>query len=208
MNKKKFGKIVLSLIVAIVTFIGLLFMQRNILKPNGEVTMIVAKEKIDKRTLIDENNINELFVEKKIDGDLKVDNGVFKKSDLLNKVTDDYIEKNEILASSSFVEDTSLVDMKDPIEVSVRATDISQVVGGVIRANDKINISIINEITKQEEKVIDNVHVSRVFGSDGKEIKASESSSALNINIIIPKVDEKKINDKLGLGIVRVSRIR
>ena len=208
MNKKKFGKIVLSLIVAIVTFIGLLFMQRNILKPNGEVTMVVATQKIDKRTLIDEKNINELFTEKKIDGDLKVDNGVFNKSDLLNKVTDDYIEKNEILASSSFVEDTSLVDMKDPVEVSVRASDISQVVGGVIRANDKINISIINEITKQEEKVLDNVHVSRVFGSDGKEIKSSENNSALNINIIISKEDEKKLNNKIGVGTVRVSRIR
>jgi hypothetical protein len=206
--KKNFGRIIISLIVSIVIFIGLLVIQQTILAPNGTSKVYISNNTIDKGTLINLDNVDKLFKEKKVDGELKVSNAVIDKKDLINKIANTEIEKGSVISNSSFIDkDNVLSKIKNMVETSIKVNDISEVVGGTLRTGDIVNISTVNQITKESESVLENVYVNKVFASDGREINRSDKTSAMTINILISKEDEQKLNKKIILGTIRISKV-
>ncbi|MDU3356017.1 SAF domain-containing protein, partial [Clostridium sp.] len=105
-----------------------------------------AVSDIDKGTVITEENISKLFTEKNnIDGALEVSGAVKTKDDLINKVAKENINKGEVVSNNSFIsKDDKFKDIDDLVEVSFNVSDISQVVGGILRSGDIIDISIID----------------------------------------------------------------
>lgn len=207
--KKNFGRIFISLIVSIVTFVGLLVMQQTILAPNGTSNVFIAKENIEKNTIITADNIDKLFKMKKVDGELKVTNAVTNKKDIINKLVNKNLEKGSVISNNSFIDKNDIISkIKNPVEVSFKVNDISQVVGGTLRAGDIIDVSVTNEVTKENTDVLNNVYVDKTFTNEGKEIKKEDTSSAVAINIIVSKEDEAKLNKEIALGTIRISRIK
>lgn len=206
-NKKNLGRILLSLIVSVVIYIGLLVIQQNVLQPNGTSKVYLANEDITKGTIITDENISQLFKEKKVDSDLKVTNSITDKKELMNKIINEDIEKGQVVSNNNLLNKASLLaSIKDSVEVSVKVSDLSQAVGGTIREGDIINISEINNATKQNEKVLEKVYVNRVFSNEGKKIEKQDKTSAVTINMIIAKEDEEKLNNAIGRGAIRISK--
>ncbi|MBL4932271.1 SAF domain-containing protein [Clostridium paridis] len=207
-NKENFKGIFLSLIVSVIVFIGLLIGQQSILNPNGTTIAYIATSNIGKGTLITNDNIGKLFKTKKVDGELEVDNAIKSKRDLLNKIVNVQVNKGQVVSANEFIDKESvLAKIENPVEASFKATDISQVVGGTIRTGDMINISTINQVTKENENVLNNVYVNRTFSNEGKEVNRGDTTPVVAINILISKDDEAKLNKALGTGQVRVSKI-
>ena len=207
-KNKKFKGIFLSLIVSIIVFIGLLVGQQSILYPNGTSEVMIAKDKIEKGTLITNDNIDKLFEARKVDGELAVNDAAKNKKDLLNKIVNVQVNKGQVVSTNEFIDKESvLVKIENPVEVSFKASDIAQVVGGTIRPGDIINISTINQVTKENENVLNNVYVNRTFSNEGKEVSREDVTPAVAVNILISKDDEAKLNKALGAGQVRISKI-
>ncbi len=208
-KSKKIKITLINLILIIVLFVGMLLVEKNILKPNGSFNGLIAINDVAKGTLITEQNINSLFKEKDdIDGELQV-NGVAKtKEELLNLIANENLNKGEIISMDSFITKNSILkDIKDPVETSFNVTDISQVVGGTLRKGDLIDISVIDNNTNESTEVLKNVYVEKAISSDGKEIDRSSDLSAITINIIVSKTDEAKLNNHISKGGIRVSKI-
>jgi hypothetical protein len=206
--KKNFGRVIISFIVSIVAFIGLLVVQQTILAPNGTSKVYIATEKIEKRTIITNENIEELFKEKYVDGELKVTNAVTSKKDLVDKIANTVIEKGAVISNNAFThKDDILAKIKTPVEVSIKVDDISQAVGGTLRAGDMINLSVVNMITKENEKIFESAYINKVFSKEGKEIKREDVNPVVTINLIISREDEAKFNKAIELGVLRISKV-
>ncbi|MDY3359007.1 MAG: SAF domain-containing protein [Clostridium celatum] len=208
MKNIKPKSLIISACVAIVVFIALLFVEKSLLKPNGTVEGFVAVSDIDKGTVITEENISKLFTEKNnIDGALEVSGAVKTKDDLINKVAKENINKGEVVSNNSFIsKDDKFKDIDDLVEVSFNVSDISQVVGGILRSGDIIDISIIDNNTSESLSVLEDVYVDKAISSDGLQIDRSSDLSALTINILVSKDDSEKLNSYLNKGTLRISK--
>lgn len=208
-GEKKFGKIAISLIVSIILFVGLLLLEKNILTPNGTVNVVVAKTDIKEGTYITESNTEEYFALKEVDGSLDFESSIKNIEDLNGKVIQIPIKKGEIVSNLRYTsKDDILNGIENKVETSVKVDDISQVVGGVLREGDMINIAVVNSTTMENKTILENVYVSKAFSSDGAEVDRYSDTSALVINIIVSSSDEAKLNQALELGTIRVSKIK
>lgn len=208
MKNIKPKSLIISACVAIVVFIALLFVEKSLLKPNGTVEGFVAVSDIDKGTVITEENISKLFTEKNnIDGALEVTGAVKIKDELINKVAKENINKGEVVSNNSFIsKDDKFKDIDDLVEVSFNVSDISQVVGGILRSGDIIDISIIDNNTNESMIVLEDIYVDKAISSDGLQIDRSSDLSALTINILVSKDDSEKLNSYLNKGTLRISK--
>lgn len=208
MKNIKPKSLIISACVAIVVFIALLFVEKSLLKPNGTVEGFVAVSDIDKGMVITEENISKLFTEKNnIDGALEVSGAVKTKDDLINKVAKENINKGEVVSNNSFIsKDDKFKDIDDLVEVSFNVSDISQVVGGILRSGDIIDISIIDNNTNESMIVLEDIYVDKAISSDGLQIDRSSDLSALTINILVSKDDSEKLNSYLNKGTLRISK--
>lgn len=208
MKNIKPKSLIISACVAIVVFIALLFVEKSLLKPNGTVEGFVAVSDIDKGTVITEENISKLFTEKNnIDGALEVTGAVKTKDELINKIAKENINKGEVVSNNSFIsKDDKFKDIDDLVEVSFNVSDISQVVGGILRSGDIIDISIIDNNTSESLSVLEDVYVDKAISSDGLQIDRSSDLSALTINILVSKDDSEKLNSYLNKGTLRISK--
>ena len=208
MKNIKPKSLIISACVAIVVFIALLFVEKSLLKPNGTVEGFVAVSDIDKGTVITEENISKLFTEKNnIDGALEVSGAVKTKDELINKVAKENINKGEVVSNNSFIsKDDKFKDINDLVEVSFNVSDISQVVGGILRSGDIIDISIIDNNTNESMIVLEDIYVDKAISSDGLQIDRSSDLSALTINILVSKDNSEKLNSYLNKGTLRISK--
>lgn len=208
MKNIKPKSLIISACVAIVVFIALLFVEKSLLKPNGTVEGFVAVSDIDKGTVITEENISKLFTEKNnIDGALEVTGAVKTKDELINKVAKENINKGEVVSNNSFIsKDDKFKDIDDLVEVSFNVSDISQVVGGILRSGDIIDISIIDNNTNESMIVLEDIYVDKAISSDGLQIDRSSDLSALTINILVSKDNSEKLNSYLNKGTLRISK--
>ena len=208
MKNIKPKSLIISACVAIVVFIALLFVEKSLLKPNGTVEGFVAVSDIDKGTVITEENISKLFTEKNnIDGALEVTGAVKTKDELISKIAKENINKGEVVSNNSFIsKDDKFKDIDDLVEVSFNVSDISQVVGGILRSGDIIDISIIDNNTSESLSVLEDVYVDKAISSDGLQIDRSSDLSALTINILVSKDDSEKLNSYLNKGTLRISK--
>jgi hypothetical protein len=208
-GEKKFGKIAISLIVAIVLFVGLLVLESSITSPNGTANVVRAISDIEQGTVIDESNKATLFVLDKVDGKYDFETAIRSIDELENMIINSEIKNGEIVSSDRLLDkDSILNDIQNPVETSIKVTDISQVVGGVLREGDIIDISVVNSTTTENKKILENVYVSKSFSSDGKEVDRNSDLSVLTVNIIVSAEDEAKLNQAIELGTVRISKIK
>lgn len=208
-GEKKFGKIAISLIISIILFVGLLVLESNITSPNGKVEVVKAVNNIKEGTVIDENNKDSLFEVVTVDGSLDFETVLRNTDELVGGIIDTEIKKGEIISSKRLIDkDSVLGKIENPVETSVRVTDISQVVGGILREGDIIDISVVNSTTTENEKVLEGVYVSKAFSSDGTEVDRNSGMSVLTVNIIVSPEDEAKLNQAIELGTIRVSKMK
>lgn len=207
MNNVKPKGLIISGLVAIVVFVVLLFVQKSILKPNGTVDGLIAIGDIQKGTIITEQNVDSLFKEKVIDGELQTSNSAKTKSELINQIVKDGVNKGEVISLNSFIEKESiLAKIDNPVETSFNVSNIAQVVGGILREGDLIDISVIDSNTGESTVVLTNVYITKAISSDGVEIDRSSDLSAITINILISQADENILNNNINNGEIRVSK--
>lgn len=206
--KKIYRKLIIIGIVSIIVFVGALYLQKSLLNPNGTSYVVVAQGQIEKNTVVSEDNIDKLFEVEERDSDFIVDNAITNKEQLLNKTIKVPMEGKEQVTFSKVEENNQLESIEKPIEVSLRANDISQIVGGILRTGDLINIVFINEVSKEPEVEFNEVYVSKAFASDGTIIGLGDTTSALTINVIIDASKEKSFNSALAKSNIRISKIK
>lgn len=209
-NKKSFKRIFIALILTIIAWIGLIYLESAIVSPEGKKTVITTINTVEKGKKITKENFDKYFKEKIVNGDMVVEKAATNKEELIGLRAKEELVKGVCVSTLNFTEKYAEIEkIKNPIELSFSVNEISQSVGGILRKGDLINISVNNSYDKTNEVVLNNVLVSKVFKNDGSEIEDWDTtSSATTINITIDKEDESKFNELIALGDIRVGKVK
>ena len=185
--KNKIIAFFISLIITIVSFLFIIYIEQKIFNPNGtEMVYVVNKDELDKNYVINEENFDDLFRSEERRSDQIVKNYVKNKEDVY-----DYMLRIVSV-------DDELNDMVEKREFSVKSSDVASVVGGILREGDKVDVIVTfkegnNLVT---ERRADNLYISKVYDSSGNEINRDDKNKqALGITFTVPSSEVRELKD-------------
>lgn len=198
--KNKIIAFFISLIITIVSFLFIIYIEQKIFNPNGtEMVYVVNKDELDKNYVINEENFDDLFRSEERRSDQIVKNYVKNKEDVYDYMLTSEMYKNEILSIDRIVSvDDELNDMVEKREFSVKSSDVASVVGGILREGDKVDVIVTfkegnNLVT---ERRADNLYISKVYDSSGNEINRDDKNKqALGITFTVPSSKVRELKD-------------
>lgn len=231
------GVIIVSLIVAVVVYAVMLNAEKAALSEYTKGSVYVAAKPIPKGVMITEENRGEYLILKEVDQSLIPTSAITDPAELTDLISVYDIDQGSLLTDGMF--DTVLEitqDMADPVIAGCKADDLYQIVGGVLRAGDRINIYQIDEQAvkaegSQEQPLYDygsdsetekwqeedsttaelvygNVFVQQVFDQAGNIIDGSDSTTpAQRINIYLDNEGVSDFYTALAKGSLRVVKI-
>ena len=117
------------------------------------------------------------------------------------------IEKGVLLTKGMFQPLEEITKgMQEPVVAGFKAEDLSQVVGGVLRAGDRIHIYASEEETTN--LIWENVYVQQVFDASGRAIgNEDKETAAQRINVFLDKDEVEAFYSRLDQGSLKVVKI-
>lgn len=117
------------------------------------------------------------------------------------------VEKGMVLTGAMLQEEVEITgQMEEPVIAGFRAEDLYQVVGGVLRAGDRIHIYCVNRENEEEigEILLENVFVQEVFDQTGTSIEGNDDTTpAQRVNIYLDKENVAGFYTALAQGSLR-----
>lgn len=202
--KNKISAFIISLLITVVSFLFILYIEQKIFNPNGtDMVYVVKADKLEKNHVINEENFDQLFVNQERRSDQIVENYIKDKEDLYGAILTSTMYKNEIISTDKigYIED-DLNELTEKREVSIKATDISSVVGGILREGDRVDLIVTSKSggNIETEKRLENLYISKVYDSSGNEIKREEKSKhAFGITFTVSGETAKEVENAINL---------
>lgn len=202
------GAAVAALVAAIAVFVVMLKLEEKELSQYEKGDVYAASADIPKGQLITGENIEKFIEKKSVDVSLIPDTAVTDLEQIKDLYADCSIEKGVLLTSGMFdTLDDVTKGMSEPVIAGIKADDLYQVAGGVLRAGDRVHIYN----TDENGNIIcgwDDIYVQQVFDSSGNNISGADTeSSAQRINIYLNKPDVEDFYTGLKSGTLRVVKV-
>jgi hypothetical protein len=213
---KKVGKrnilpsaILMALIAALIVYFVLLNAEKEALNDYAKGMILVAVQDIPKGQQITEENVSTYFTQKEIDKDLITDASLTSADQAIGLLAAVKLDKGTILSKNMFDQMNEVTSqMQAPVIAGLKADDLFEIVGGILRSSDRINIYIENEETGEVSLVWENVFVDQVFDSAGSAIPNDDSiTAAQRINIILEKSSTEQFYSALAAGAIRITKV-
>lgn len=212
---KKFGIVLLSLVISIVLFFVMYEVTLNTANPYGTKVVYYALKPISHGTEITKNNVNSYFSTEKIADKIIVNGFVTSEDDLIGKyVKNDIVQGQQISDQNLNATAGILKNIKDLREYSINFSDISEAVGGTIRPGDTIDIistvSSQSQTTATTQLILKNILVDKAITSDGTIISKDEVGSkyaASKLTLDMSAENAAKLDNALALGKIKVMKV-
>lgn len=206
-ERLRLGTILAALAASVAVFAVMVQTEEKVLSEYEKGTVFVAAKVIPRGTMITEQNRSVYFKEQELDrrsipqtalGDPLQTQGLAAVYD---------IDEGTLLTGGMFEERREILEeMEEPCVIGFRAEDLYQVVGGVLRAGDRIHIYSISE-EKETVLIHENVYVQAVFDQAGKQILNEDAvTAAQRINVYLDRADIAGFYTELSAGSIRVVR--
>lgn len=146
------GAIAVGLLLSIIIYAVMLHIEKTALSDFERSTVVVAAKEVPAGQLITVQNVGDYFTQKEIDAKLVPTNAVLATDQMIEQVALYKIDAGTIMTTGmldSFNEITA--SMEEPVIAGFKADDLYQVVGGVLRAGDRIHIYRIVESSEEKE---------------------------------------------------------
>ena len=211
-NGKKDGQIkliILSLAMCAIAFFVLISIEKNMLAGYEKGRAVVVAKEIPARTLITEKNADQYFKVVEMEKTIIPDAGFESLEEVYGYMPEIRLEKGVIPTPAMLTTpEGEIQTMKNPVMAGFSADDLYQVVGGVLRAGDRIHIYSVNRESGNADLVWSDVPVVQVFDSSGEEILGSdEKTAAQRVNIYIEQDNVATLYTELAAGSLRVVKV-
>lgn len=210
-KEKSLTRFVVCLIIAIFSFVALMGVQSYILR-NKQTTPIVvcSVDSIPINTVITKNNIHKYFEVIERDSFQITENNYNSLDDVPEGIIADKMCKNQELLTTNIRSNDEILDYlegSEVVEMSIKVSDIGDVVGGKLRAGDLVNISFIDSKTGEADLLYSKVYVKQALNSSGETLSAdSKTTSATTIILLVNPSMEESIYSALSYGDIKFSR--
>lgn len=211
-------KILISAILACAVTVGLIKYQEQALSKYETVGVVCVKpsvKSLKEGTVINEETVEKYFSVEQRQKNTVSSNALMDMEKLIGKRTSIELCANDVITTAQFSDiNEKLHEISDPVETSINATDLSQLVGGILREGDTIDISVIGDEGQLVYELRD-VYVTKAFDSSGQIIDenlneagdgTTSNENAMIINVIIEKSDEALLDQQLSNGVVRIAK--
>lgn len=202
------GASIAAFMAATAIYLVLIQTEKNLLEGYEKGEVYLALKDIPSGQLITEENMTDFFLSAEMDAKLIPENCIKDPDEVSNLIASGKIDKGVILTRGMFqsVEEVTK-GMAEPVVAGFRAEDLYQVVGGILRAGDRIHI-YGSEEGVGTFLIWENVYVQQVFDSGGTIIEnGDETTSAQRVNIFLDKKDVETFYARLEQGSLRVVKI-
>lgn len=221
------GVIIVSLLVAVIVYAVMLNAEKTALSDYEKGTVYVTTKPVPKGTMITADYITQ----KEVDKSLIPSGAVSSPEDLTDLISVYAVDQGSIITAGMLISVNDITkDMEQPVVAGFKADDLYQVVGGVLRSGDRINIYQVDENankgdTSQTQANTDaegnwtetystaslvwgNVFVQEVFDSAGTVISTADTTTpAQRINIYMDNDNVAAFYAALAQGSLRVVKI-
>ena len=173
----------------------------------------VVAEEIPRGEKITGENVGRYIVTAEIDKSIVPQSALKNAEDVIGRVAVYGIEEGTVLTAGMLREEAEITaQMKEPVIAGFRAEDLYQVVGGVLRAGDRIHIYCVEQEKEEEESagklLWEDVWIQQVFDQTGTAITGNDSTTpAQRINIYLDKEDVNGFYTALAKGSLRAVKI-
>lgn len=211
-------KILISAILACAVTVGLIKYQEQALSKYETVGVVCVKpsvKSLKEGTVINEETVKKYFSVEQRQKNTVSSTALMDMEKLIGKRTSIELYANDVITTAQFSDiNEKLHEISDPVETSINATDLSQLVGGILREGDTIDISVIGDEGQLVYELQD-VYVTKAFDSSGQIIDenlneagdgTTSNENAMIINVIIEKSDEALLDQQLSNGVVRIAK--
>ena len=211
-RKRGFKGGIVSLILAIALFGGLLAAESSLLNQYEKTTIVSAKAEIEEGLVITSSNLDTYFALTEVPISIKTETSLTDISKLNGMLFTSDVSVGEFISTNDYIKKSSvLTGITDGLRVSIKVADFSQAVAGTIRQGDLINL-IGTKISSEkvvETITFENVYVDGVFDANGIEIeKTKKNTPAVVLSIIIDTSMEEEFNTLASFNTIRASKIK
>lgn len=207
-NNVLLGAIILGLVVSVVIYVVMLNAEKNALSAYEKGTVYVAAKSIPKGTVISDMNCGYYFKITELDQSVIAPSAVTDINQLIGMIPQSSIDEGTLITKGMFRHiDTIISEMKEPVIAGFTVDDLYQVVGGTLRAGDRIHIYSVDE-ENNARLIWSNVYVQQVFDNIGINIPNSDNSTAAQrINVYMDNSDIAQFYSELTMGSLRVVKV-
>ena len=221
------GVIIVSLLVAVIVYAVMLNAEKTALSDYEKGSVYVTTKPVPKGTMITADYITQ----KELDKSLIPSGAVSSPEDLTDLISVYAVDQGSIITAGMLISVNDITkDMEQPVVAGFKADDLYQVVGGVLRSGDRINIYQVDENANKGDTsqslantdaegnwtetystaslVWGNVFVQEVFDSAGTVISTADTTTpAQRINIYMDNDNVAAFYAALAQGSLRVVKI-
>lgn len=221
------GVIIVSLLVAVIVYVVMLNAEKTALSDYEKGTVYVTTKPVPKGTMITADYITQ----KEIDKSLIPSGAVSNPEDLTDLISVYAVDQGSVITAGMFTAVNDITkDMSQPVVAGFKADDLYQVVGGILRSGDRINIYQVDENANKGDTsqslantetegnwteaspaaslVWGNVFVQEVFDSAGTVISTADTTTpAQRVNIYMDNDNVAAFYAALAQGSLRVVKI-
>ena len=207
-DRKWIGSMIAALIAAVGIYAMMLQAERKMLDEYERGEIYVAVREIPGGTLIDDSNMEVYLEAKELEKSAIPDTALTGPEQIDGLIAGRTIDKGTFLTLGMFETRNQITEqMKQPVIAGFKADDLYQVVGGVLRAGDRIHIYTVSE-NGIANLIWSKVFVQQVFDSGGNSISGEDSSaSAQRINVYLDASDVEYFYTELAKGTLRVVKV-
>ncbi len=225
-NKKNKGNalpitFVIALILGVVAYFAMLRGEENVLKKYEKTAIYVASSVIPANTIITEDNAELYFTPSTISNETLPEHALYDLKDIYDKAC--YFEigvKTPVTLNMFYDVNLIYSQFDDPQEIGLNATEASQIINGIIRTGDYVDVYVIQNqqaqesdesityVSRSNEKpLFSRVYVSQAFDAAGKMIENSNDSAVTQrINLVLEGKDAAQLFRALQTGVLYISR--
>lgn len=202
------GAIFAAFLAAAAVYLALLQAEKNMLAQYKRAEIYIAARGIPEGQLITGENREQFFQLAEVDARLVPETAIKDPQQVQGLISSTPIDRGTLLTEGMFrrLEEIT-AGMREPVVAGFRAEDLSQVVGGVLRAGDRIHF-FASEEGVGTFLIWENVYVQQVFDSAGGVIESGDDTTAAQrINVFLDKEDVASFYSRLEQGSLKVVKI-
>lgn len=203
-SRLKTGGVIAALLSAAAVFVVMIQMEKNILTQYEKGTIYVAASEIPRGEVVTESNYTTFFIERQLDSSCIPPSAISSPDQIRGLMAKTDIEQGVLLTAGMFEPvDEVLEAMEKPVIAGFKAEDLYQVVSGVLRRGDRVNIYSVKE--DGVALVWQDVFVQQVFDASGAAIASGDmATAAQRINVYLNRADVEQFYGELAAGSLRV----
>lgn len=178
---------IIAILSALILFVILTIIQKNIVNAGEKVNVVVAEKEVPAGVVLTQDFIEAHFIlEQRLKSEVP-ENAFHSGSEFLGMITDRTLSPREVLTANALISEDPYEGIEDPVEVSIEVEKLSHAVAGTIRAGDYVDIKVVVDMSyMQQNSLLDgaeNLNLDNISSMYDESAEGeSEEGSRYNIN--------------------------